>query len=418
MRILMCNSVHFVRGGVDRYSFDLSDLLSRHGHEVIPFSMHHHRNQPTEYARYFVSQVDFPSLLQQKTSLGTKFRVAERVIYSSEAKEKIERLLVDTKPDIVHVQEIDHELSPSILPPIRKHGIPVVQTLHDYKLLCPNTNLYCHGAVCERCAGGAYYWAVLRKCKRNSRMASLLASVETYYQHLSRIYEKNVDIFFVPSLFLQKKLTDSGFTGRMVHLPNFVDVDHFKPEYEPSDYCLFLGRLVELKGVQTLIEAMKLVDSPLKLYIAGEGELKDSLQRQAQQHGLSNITFLGYLDAESLIPLVQRAAFTVFPSEWYENYPMSLIESFACGTPAIGSSIGGIPEIIQDGQSGLLFEPGNRQQLANRIQFLADHPEKSAEMGQNGRRQVELLNHPEYHYQQIMTSYEQVLRKTRKTGNL
>ena len=137
----------------------------------------------------------------------------------------------------------------------------------------------------------------------------------------------------------------------------------------------------------------------------------EGVWQYAQQHGLSNITFLGYLGAERLIPLVQRAAFTIFPSECYENYPSSIIESFACGTPVIGSNIGGIPDIIQDGRSGLLFEPGNPQQLADRIQFLADHPEKSVEMGQNARRQVESTNHPEYHYGQLISYYEQVLRE-------
>jgi len=411
MRILMCNSVHYVRGGVDRYYFDLSDLLSSHGHKVIPFAMQHPRNQPTEYARYFVSQVDFPSLLQQKTSLVAKLRVAERVIYSREARDKIERILVDTRPDIVHVQEIDHEISPSILPPIRKHGIPVVQTLHDYKMLCPNTNFFCRGQVCERCAGGAYYRAVLSKCKRNSRMASLLACLETYYQHLSGIYRKNVDLFLVPGEFLHKKLVDSGFRARMVRLPAFVDIDRLQPVYEPSDYFVFFGRLVGLKGVRTLFEAMRLVHSSMHLYVAGEGELEEGLKQYAQEHGLSNITFLGYLRAESLMPLVQRAAFAVFPSECYENYPSSIIESFACGTPVIGSNMGGIPDIIQDGRSGLLFAPGNPQQLADRIQFLADHPEKSAEMGQNARRQVETVNNPDYHYRQIISNYERVLRE-------
>lgn len=409
MRILMCNSVHYVRGGVDRYTFDLSDLLSRHGHEVIPFSMQHPRNRPTEYARYFVSQVDFPNLLQQKTSLTAKLKVAERVIYSREAREKIHRILVDTQPDIAHVQEIDHEISPSILPAIRKYGIPVVQTLHDYKWLCPNTNFYCRGQVCERCARGGFYHVVLNKCKRNSRMASLLACLETYFQHISRIYEKNVDLFFVPGGFLQKKLTDNGFTARMVRLPTFVNIDRFKPVYEPSDYFLFFGRLVELKGIKTLFEAMKHVRSSLKLYIVGEGELEESLKEYAYRHSLSNITFFGYLDTEILIQMVQRAAFTVFPSECYENYPVSIIESFACGTPVVGSNIGGIPDIVQDGVTGLLFESGNPQHLAEKIQFLADDPEKSIELGRNARKQIEGLNNPEYHYRQIISNYEQVL---------
>ena len=203
----MCNSVHYVRGGVDRYTFDLSDLLSRHGHEVIPFSMQHPRNRPTEYARYFVSQVDFPNLLQQKTSLTAKLKVAERVIYSREAREKIHRILVDTQPDIAHVQEIDHEISPSILPAIRKYGIPVVQTLHDYKWLCPNTNFYCRGQVWKDAPG-----AVLSCCPLSAKEIHAWPAVslpETYFQHISRIYEKNVDLFCA-GRFLQKKLTTTA----------------------------------------------------------------------------------------------------------------------------------------------------------------------------------------------------------------
>jgi glycosyltransferase involved in cell wall biosynthesis len=409
MKVLMCNSYFYLRGGVERCFFDLLDLLTAHGHEVIPFCMEHPRNQPSAYARYFVSEIDYPSLAQRKTSLATKLRVLERVVYSGEAQRKIEELIVDTRPDIAHVQEVDHEISASILPVIKRHGIPIVQTLHDYKLLCPNTNFISRGQICERCAGGKFYHAVLRRCKRDALLASLLAALETYFLHVSKIYQKNVDTFVVPGRFLQQKLADNGLGAEMMRLPHFVDLDRFQPVYEATDYFIYFGRLVELKGVKTLFEALRYIDPSLQVYIAGEGELEESLQAYASQHGMENVRFWGYLPTEELIPLVQRAAFTVFPSECYENYPMTLIESLACGTPVVGSNIGGIPDIVQDGQSGLLFEPGDARQLAEKIEYLADRPEQAARMGRNGRRQVETLNDPERYYQQIVQLYQALM---------
>jgi glycosyltransferase involved in cell wall biosynthesis len=414
MKVLMCNSVYYLRGGVDRCFFDLSRLLSDHGHQVIPFCMQHPRNYPSDYAHYFVSRIDFPYLLQHQPGLAGRLRVTERVLFSREAQRNIERLIVDTRPDVAHVQQIDHEISPSILPVIRKHGIPIVQTLHDYKWLCPNTNFICRGEVCERCAGGQFYHAVLRRCKRDSRAASLLACLEAYFQRLSRIYERNVSCFLVPGRFLQQRLVDHGFRAPITRLPHPVDVDRFVPlSEEPGEYFLFFGRLVALKGVRTLFEALRYVEQPIQMMVAGEGELEMELREYAAQHSLSNVRFLGHLHTDALIPVVQRAAFTVFPSECYENYPMSIIESFACARPVIASDIGGIPDIVSNGQNGLLFEPGNARQLAERIQYLIDGPQDAVAMGQAGRRQVEAANHPERYYRQIAALYHELLEQHR-----
>ncbi len=411
MQVLMCNSFYYLRGGVERCFFDLQKLLEAHGHQTIPFCMHHERNFPTPYSRYFVSSIDFPSLLEQRNGLLTRLRVAERVLYSGEARWQMERLLADVHPDIAHVQEIDHEISPSILPVLRAAGIPVVQTLHDYKQLCPNTNFVSHGQVCERCRGRRYYHAVLRRCKRGSLSASLLAGLETSFHQLLRIWDRNVDVFIVPSRFLQRKLAEHGFRGRVVLLPHFVDLDRFQPRYEPGDYLLYFGRLVDLKGVRTLLEAMRHVRPSARLVVAGDGELEAELRATAQQHGLSNVTFAGYLATDELIPLVQRAICTVFPSECYENYPLAVVESLACGTPVIGSDIGGIPDLVEDGVSGLLFESGNARQLAERIESLLADPQRAVEMGRNGRRQVEANNDPQHHYRQLMALYQSLLNR-------
>lgn len=407
MKILMCNSFNYLRGGAERYFLDLSALLSSHGHKVIPFCMEDERNWPSEYSRYFVSNIDFPSQLQ-KNGLGAKLKVMERVLYSREAKKKIEQLIRDTKPDIAHVHGIAHETSPSILPVIKKARIPLVQTLHDYKLLCPNTNFVSQGEVCERCKGHRYFNVVWRRCKRDSLSASLLAGMEMYFHKLLQIYERNVDLFISPSLFLQKNLAEYGIKNTVIHLPNFIDIVNFQPCYESEDYFIYYGRLVSIKGISTLFEAMKHVTAS-HLYVAGRGEFEEPLREHARENRISNITFLGHLATQDLIPLIQHAAFTVVPSECYENCPMTILESFACGTPVIGANIGGIPELIKNDRNGLLFESGNAQQLAEKIQFLLDNPQQIIAMGRNGRQQVETVNNPQYHYQQTIEIYQHLL---------
>ena len=411
MRILMCNSFYYLRGGAERYFFNLSDLLRAHGHDVIPFSMKHVRNLPSEYSDYFVSSIDFPSLLKQKHGLASKLQVAERVIYSREAKRQIERLIRDTRPDIAHIHGIAHETSPSILDSIKGAGIPIVQTLHDYKLLCPNTSFISKGAVCERCKGHRYFSAALRRCKRDSLASSALASAELYIHKLLQIYERNVDVFVAPSRFLQQKMLEYGIQNQVQFLPNFIDIDEFVPCYEPAQHIVYAGRLVELKGVRTLLQALRELPSA-HLYIIGEGELEPALREQARQYGLEHVTFTGHLSTAELVALVQRAACMVFPSEWYENCPMTVLEAFACATPVIGARIGGTTELIDDWRTGLLFEPGNHQELATKIRFMLDHPDQAIAMGRNARRQVEANNSPGYHYQQIAALYEHLAHRS------
>lgn len=406
----MCNSYYYLRGGSERCFFDLTALLEQNGHQVIPFSMLDERNQPTEYERYFISHVDFPSQLGRGSSLRSKLGTVERVIYSREARRNIQQLLADTQPDIAHIHGIAQETSPSILPAIRKAGIPIVQTLHDYKLLCPNTNFVSHGHVCEQCKVHRYHNVLLNRCKRDSFAASFLAGLEMAVHKAGQIYERNVDVFITPSEFLRDKLVEYGIRNRIEHLPNFIETERIQPDFEPDDYFVYYGRLTAVKGVQTLLRAMLKV-SRSHLYIAGTGELEEELHDFVQSSGLDNVSFLGHLDAGELFPLVQKAAFTVVPSEWYENYSMSVIESLAAATPVIGASIGGIPEQVKDGWNGLLFEPGDAGQLAQKINELLANPQRAQEMGRNGRAKVEQVNGPSRHYDEIMTIYTGLLTR-------
>jgi glycosyltransferase involved in cell wall biosynthesis len=408
MKILMINSFNYLRGGAERCFLDLSDLLRGRGHEVIPFTMAHPRNLPSEYDDHFVSFIDFPTELG-KSGLGPKARVLERVLYSREAKRKVETLVEQTRPDIVHIHGFIHEMSTSILPALKAAGLPVIQTLHDYKPACPNTTFVSHDRICEACRGGRYYNMTRYRCKRGSLSASLLATAEMYFHEMFRLYEPNVDLFISPSQFLRDKMIEHGLRTPITVIPNFINPDSFQAVYEPENHFVYAGRLVRVKGILTLLGAMRQIKGDAVLNIAGAGELEGQLRRFVDEHQLTNVRFLGHLDTAELARLIQRAVFTVVPSEWYENYSMTVIESLASGTPVVGASIGGIPEQITHGVNGLLFAPGDAAGLALQMQQLLDNPDSAVDMGRAGRRQIETINGPAAHYEQTLAAYQTLL---------
>ncbi len=299
-------------------------------------------------------------------------------------------------------------MSTSILPALKKAGLPVVQTLHDYKIVCPNTTFISNETVCERCRGHRYYNIALHRCKRDSRVASILAGAEMYFHELFRLYEPNIDLFISPSAFLADKVRQHGIDKPIVTIPNFIDPAQFQPYYEPERYFLYAGRLARPKGILTLLEATRRLDPTVELRIAGAGEMEAELRQFVADHGLTNVHFLGHLDTAELRRAMQRALATVQPSEWYENYSMTVIESLACGTAVIGAAIGGIPEQIHDGVNGLLFPPGDAAQLADKMGHLLARRDLAIDMGLAGRRQIETINGPAAHYEQTLRVYEQL----------
>ncbi|HRO25775.1 MAG TPA: glycosyltransferase, partial [Promineifilum sp.] len=340
---------------------------------------------------YFVGFIDFPTELS-KPGLSPKLRVVERILYSREARRKVEAIIEDTRPDLVHIHGFIHEMSTSILPALKAAGLPVVQTLHDYKIACPNTTFVSNDHICEACKGGRYYNMTRYRCKRGSLSASLLASAEMYFHQMFRLYEPNIDMFISPSRFLADKMAEHGIRKPIIPIPNFINPDNFTAVYEPQNHFVFAGRLVRVKGIMTLLEAMRHINSDAALMIAGAGELEPEMRQFVETHNLTNVRFLGHLGTDDLAALVRSALFTVSPAEWYENYSMTVIESLACGTPVIGANIGGIPEQVRDGWNGFLFEPGNATELAARMQSLLDDRELAIQMGRNGRAQVEAIN--------------------------
>jgi glycosyltransferase involved in cell wall biosynthesis len=388
MRILLANKFYRRVGGPETILFDTERELKARGHEVIPFAMSDPENVESEYSRYFVSNVDYNS--KSGRSPLRLLGDAANMIYHREAAEKISGLIADSRPDIAHAHNIYHQLSPSILAALRKAGIPTVLTLHDCKLLCANMlMLRPDGVVCEKCGGRRFYHAVLNKCVKNSTASSAVCCIEESIHRLLGMYEKNVDLFISPSCFLRDKMVEYNRipADKIQVLRNYANTDAIEPNYEPGDYGLFIGRLDRIKGLRTLLRACKRI-KPFKVMIAGRGDLFDEAEKYIEENELSNVKLLGFRTGADLAELTQNARFVVVPSECYENCPMVVLEAFAAGKPVIGSRIGGIPELVRDGEDGLLFTPGDADELTDCMSKLVLSSDLCKSMGIGVRLRV------------------------------
>jgi len=407
MKVLNVNKFHYRRGGAETVYFGLADLLERNGHEVIPFSMQHPQNEPTPYANHFVSNVE----LREDGGIASSIATAGRMIYSREAARKLDALIRETRPDIAHLHNIYHQLSPSILRVLAKHRIPAVLTMHDYKLICPAYTLYANGAPCERCKGGKFYNAALQSCVKDSRAKSLLCTVEAYAHAALGMYRRNVACFIAPSRFLAAKAVEFGMdAAKITYVPNFVEPGP-APDVKPGRRIVYAGRLERVKGVRTLIDAFAQSEAvgSHELVIAGDGEDRDALERQAAMHPQARIRFAGHLRGEALMALLDESLFTATPSEWYENAPLSVMEAAARGKAAIVSDLGGLPELVNDGETGIVVRAGDAPALAAAIDRMTGAPERAREMGRNARAFMEETFSARRHYDALIAVYERAL---------
>jgi glycosyltransferase involved in cell wall biosynthesis len=351
-RLLTINNYYYRRGGSEAVFLEHNRLFTEAGWDVVPFAMQDPQNLPSPWSAYFVNAVD----LGGSQSVGRKLSAASKMIYSFEAGRRVSELVARVRPTIAHAHNIYHHLSPSILGVLRRNGVPVVLTLHDLKLACPAYKMYTHGAVCERCRGGALRNVVSQRCIRGSLAMSALVWLESTLHRTLQSYSANVTRYVAPSHFLMAKLGEWGFdTSRFVHIPNFVKVSA-DPPISAGDAFVYLGRLVPEKGVATLIQAA--ARARVRLIVVGTGADEAKLHELAAASG-GDIRFTGHLSGERLREATASARGIVVPSEWYENAPISVMEAYACGRPVIGARIGGIPELIREGETGLLFESGN-----------------------------------------------------------
>lgn len=370
MKILMVNKFLYPNGGSETYVFELGKEFTKKGHEVQFFGMEHTDRIVDNHAGSYTSSMDFHSGKLQKILYPFK------IIYSMEARKKIRLVLDDFKPDIVHLNNINFQITPSIIYEIRKcgkkhkHHIPIVYTAHDYQWVCPNHMMLIpeNGRRCFECQGGKFRSCFKNKCIHNSSIRSLLGMAEaSLYKHL-KTYGK-VDLVICPSKFMQKKLaSDEILKDKLKVIYNFLyEKTSLKAEKKP--YVLYFGRFTKEKGVHTLIEVCRLLPH-INFVFAGSGSL------EADISGYSNIKCVGFKTGRELEQLIAEAKFSIFPSEWYENCPFSVMESQYYGTPVIASDIGGVPELLEDGVTGELFIPGNATDLKEKVEDLWRDGEK------------------------------------------
>ena len=358
MRVLLINKYHYKKGGAERAYFDTARILAENGHSVAFFSMQHPDNLSTPWSKYFISQVDY---LDAKQPLWKKFVAAVSLLWNFEAARKLEALIVEFGPEVAHLHNTYHQLSPSILWVLKKHHIKIVMTLHDYKAVSPNYNLFVRGSIWEHTSG---WWTIYDRAIKDSFIKSVICAFELWLHRLLRSYGL-VDRYIAPSQFLIGEYQKLGFPYSIQHVPQPLSPFPERPAvFGSGKYFLFAGRLSQEKGAKTLLKTFETMPEE-HLVIAGGGPEMESLKKQFVSR--PNITFLGHLTGEPLTKVFREAQVFILPSEWYENMPYSMLEALGYGLPVIGSKLGGIPERIVDGQNGFLFEAGSVESLKQAI---------------------------------------------------
>ena len=401
MKILLVNKYFFRRGGSEASFFEEADLLEKKGHKVVHFAMAHPRNIHSPYSSYFVSQVKF----EEAASWPQKAKAGGRMLFSWQARQRLAALIKAEKPDVAHLHNIYHQISPSILPVLKKANVPVVLTFHDYKFLCPVYTLYRGGRICEECRSGRFIHCLQHKCSKNSYLKSALNTLEMYLHHsVFRVYDL-VDCYICPSLNLKNKLADRIDAHKLFFLANFIaEIPPVSPFPVGHKTIVYFGRLSREKGLSTLLKAIKGLD--VRCLIIGEGPERTALEKIIKEEGLDKVAFLGYLQPKELQVYIRQAAFTVLPSEWYENSPRAVLESFALGRAVVASRLGGLPELVIDNETGLTFEAGNALDFREKILQLLENPQKAEEIGRRARRFVQEQLGSEGHYESLMKIYE------------
>ena len=403
MKILMVNKFHYLKGGSEKYYFELAELLREHGHEVAFFSMKDEKNIKTDCKEYFVEPIDL--------NTGSKLKALD-VIYSKENKKKMEEALDEFKPDIVHLNNFQRQLSASIIDPIKSRNIPIVFTAHDVQAICPAITMMDNDKnICEECMKGKYLNCIKKKCNKGSTLKSIVGALEGYYYRTKNIYTKKIDFIITPSEFYREKMIEDGIPENKIKaLHNFVELKDYDLEVSDEEYALYFGRLSKEKGILNLINAFtKLKEG--KLYIAGEGPEKETIEKIIKENNLEDrIKLLGFLNADQMKDTIRKCKFVIVPSIWYENCPYSVMETLAIGKPVIGANIGGIPELVKNEQSGLTYKYDNIDDLANKMETLFNNEELVTEYGTNAKKQANELYGKDIYYKNIMSIYEKLVK--------
>ncbi len=416
MKILQINKFFYLKGGAERYFFDLAEVLSRNGHQVLVFSSQNQENFDYPGQENFAEYLDF----NQRQGWLSDFRKAIKVFWNREAAKKLEKIIIEQKPEIAHLHNFFGHLSPSIVYLLKKYQIPVVVTLHDYKWICPNYLLFNRnqdGQLCYDCLKNGHYRKCLaKKCVKDSYLKSLIGYLEGKWQKDILKLADQIDVFIAPSRFIKNKLQESGIeSGKIKQIPNFLDSawidfkdkDKIKP-IQP--YLFYCGRLSREKGINLLISAFAELAEKYpewQLKIAGIGPEGIEVARAAEEN--KQIQLLGQLGGNQLKSFIQNAYAVVIPSLWPENFPYAALESFALAKPVIAAKTGGLPELLNREANGILFKRGDRQDLKEKLIWAIKHPQAIKQKGKAARQDVLTKYQPSAHYERLLKTYQQAL---------
>lgn len=391
MKILMIHNYYQGRGG-EKVSFELeSKLLESKGHTVIPYT-----RDNWEIAEYGKSSY---------------LNLALDTIWSKKTYQELTHLIQKEKPDIAHFQNTFPLISPSGYYACKENGVPVVQSIRNYRLICPSAIFQRDGQICELCMGKFLPWpGIYYGCYRESRTQTAVVAAMLAYHRLRKTWQEKVDQYIALTDFVRDKMIEGGLPKEKIHVkPNFIYPVRYEPQKE--DYCVYVGRLSPEKGIHLLLDAFKEFPD-LNLKIVGDGPLLGEVQALLDNQNLQNVELLGKLELEQVMQMIASSRFLVIPTQVYETFGRVVIEAYSCGVPVLASNIGVMREIVEDGKTGILFEPGNMQDLADKALWLWNNPEQVHTMGENARQVFEQKYTPEENYHQLMKIYEIALNRT------
>ena len=385
MKILAVHNAYQQRGGEDAVFAAETQMLESNGHEVVQY-----RRSNDE--------------LDGSGRLNT-ISTALNAVWSSTSHRELSGLLKLEKPDVAHFHNTFPLISPSAYYACADASVPVVQTLHNYRLLCPAATFFRDGAVCESCLGRSTPWpSIVHSCYRKSRATSAVVSSVLSVHNTVKTWKKKVDVFVALSEFARTKFIQGGLPAeRIVVKPNFVLDPGIK--ISPGEYALYVGRLSEEKGIRVLLSAWKKLGVSVPLQIVGTGPLHEEVLSEIKRSDLKQVHCVGLLLHQEVLSLMHNARFLVFPSLWFEGFPVTIAEAFACGVPVITSRLGAMAEIVHDGRTGLHFAPGDVEDLAARVGWAWTHPAAMLEMGRAARKKYEAKYTPETNYKNLLAIY-------------
>lgn len=397
MNILLLHNGYHFRGGEDIAVEQEHALLREHGHDV----------------RLLLEHNDSINGIDGAVS------AAVSAVYSARSRKRVAEELRAFRPDVVHVHNFFPLLSPSVYLACHEAGIPVVQTLHNYRLICPGALLFREGHPCEDCVGRSVPWpGVQHACYRGSRPGTAAVAAMLTVHRALQTWTERVDVYVALSQFARDKFAQGGLPlEKIVVKPNFADLNGSIAQGN-GEFALYAGRLVPEKGVATMIAAWRQLTCLVPLRIYGEGPFIGDLQAQLAQGDSQAITFAGHIARAEFMQEMKKARFLLFPSECYENFPMTIVEAFACGIPVIASRLAAMQEIVSDASTGLLFNPGDPMDLARKVEWAWTHPREMHEMGKAARKEYELKYTAAINYQQLLGIYHRAIETRGTRGDL